>query len=203
MRATNAANWIDGLTDTDALIIVDVQRDFLPGGALEVPDGDAVIEPLNHYAAQFARRGSLIVATRDWHPANHHSFKHHGGRWPKHCVAGTHGAEYSPELVLPHDTKIVSKGERPGTDGYSAFEGTELTTLLCASGVRRVFIGGLATDYCVRATALDALRNGFDVTLLADAMRAVDLAPGDGARAIRELVSQGAHVARTPDAVAA
>ncbi len=203
MPANHVDDWMGDLTGADALLIVDVQLDLLPGGALAVPDGDDIIEPLNHFAAQFARRGLLVVAARAWHPANHASFKALGGRWPQHCIAGTHGAEYTPELVLPAGTRIVSQGKQPESDGYSAFENTELSLLLSARGIRRVFIGGLATEYCVRATALDALRAGFEVCVLADAVRPVEARKGDGARALAELAKHGVLLLGAPAAAAA
>jgi nicotinamidase/pyrazinamidase len=180
----------------DALIIVDVQRDFLPGGALPVAGGDAVIPVLNLYLEEFDRHGLPIFATRDWHPPDHCSFRQQGGPWPPHCVAGSPGAELPSTLALPTGTEIISKATRPEADAYSGFEGTELALRLRKLGCRRVFIGGLATDYCVRATAVDALKEGFEVIVLEDAIRPVDARPGDGARALAELLAQGAHRVR-------
>ena len=176
----------------DALIIVDVQRDFCPGGALPVPEGDRVVPVLNEYIRRFREAGAYIYATRDWHPPNHKSFREYGGIWPVHCVQGSVGAEFHPDLKLPEDVIVISKATDPDREAYSGFEGTNLLEDLRGRGVRRVFIGGLATDYCVRSTVLDALRYGFETYLLVDAIRGVDLNPGDSERAIREMVDGGA-----------
>lgn len=183
------------LKDGGALIIVDVQRDFLPGGALAVPEGDAVVPLLARCADACARSGVPVVASRDWHPADHCSFRDFGGQWPVHCVAGTPGAELDSGLDLPDDTRIVDKASTPDRDAYSAFEGTDLDEWLKAREVRQIYVGGLATDYCVLRTALDGLRLGYRVVLLADAIRAID--PADGQKAIETLVEQGAVVADT------
>ena len=180
----------------DALLVVDVQRDFLPGGALAVPDGDRVVPAINRYLGRFEREGRLVVLTRDWHPADHVSFRAQGGPWPPHCVAGTPGAGFAPGLDLPAMAQVVSKATRPDAEAYSGFEGTELAARLRQQGVKRLFIGGLATDYCVRATVLDALREGFEVWLLADAVRAVDVQPGDGERAEQAMAQAGARPIR-------
>ncbi|PWU24830.1 MAG: nicotinamidase, partial [Candidatus Rokuibacteriota bacterium] len=177
---------------TDALVIVDVQNDFCQGGALAVAGGDEVVAPLNRYAALFAEAGAPVFATRDWHPAHTTHFKELGGLWPPHCVGGTAGAEFHRDLCLPPGAIIVSKGMDPEEDAYSGFQARDATgrpfaELLESRGVQRLFIGGLATDYCVKATALDAAREGMDVVILQDAVRAVDLAPGDGARALEEM----------------
>jgi nicotinamidase/pyrazinamidase len=183
----------------EALIIVDVQNDFCPGGALAVPDGDAVVPVLNQYARRFVERGALIIATRDWHPAETRHFKDFGGVWPVHCVQGTIGAELHPSLRLPASTKVVDKGADPNEDAYSGFqaktaEGVSLPDVLRRHSVQHVYVGGLATDYCVKATALDALNAGFRVTLLLDAMRGVNLRPHDAEVAIEEMVRRGAEV---------
>lgn len=162
------------LRSGDALLIVDVQRDFLPGGSLAVPDGDAVVAPLSACARGFAERGLPVFASRDWHPANHCSFRENGGAWPRHCVANTPGADFAPRLALPPDTQIIDKATTARRDAWSAFDGTDLNARLAGLGVRRLFIGGLATEYCVAASAEDALRSGFDVVLLSDAMRGID-----------------------------
>jgi nicotinamidase/pyrazinamidase len=188
-----------GLHTGDALIIVDVQNDFLPGGALPVPLGNEVIEPLNRYAREFAKRGLPIFVTRDWHPENHCSFNTHGGDCAPHCIAGTPGADFPVALRLPKEAQTVSKGAYHGDLGFSAFEGTNLTNRLRMRGSRRLFIGGLAIDYCVRATTLDALRQGFEVVILQDAVRAVDVHPGDGARAVGDLLSLGARLASSAE----
>jgi nicotinamidase/pyrazinamidase len=174
----------------DALIIVDVQNDFCPGGALAVTDGDAVIEPIN----RLARRAPLVIATRDWHPADHSSFTERGGQWPVHCVQGSAGAELHPGVDRERLDVVINKGLAPGADGYSAFEGTDLERLLRERGVERVDVAGLALDYCVKATALDARRAGFDVVVHRDATRAVDAVAGDGERAVDELRTAGVTV---------
>ena len=180
------------VTRDSALIIVDVQNDFLPGGALPVPDGDKVIEPLNRYIEVFRGRGLPVIATRDWHPENHISFKSRGGPWPPHCVRNTWGAEFARDLKLPPDVIVISKAFEEDKEAYSVFEGTNLDEVLRRMGVRRLFIGGLATDYCVKSTVLDALRLGYQVMLLLDAIKGVDVNPGDSERAIREMVEGGA-----------
>ena len=176
----------------DALLVVDVQRDFLPGGALGIAGGDRVIAPLNEYMAAIAARGLPIFLTRDWHPPDHCSFRERGGPWPPHCVAGTPGAEFDPRLAAPASAGIVSKATERDREAYSAFEGTDLDARLRAAGVRRIFIGGLATDYCVLFTARDAVARGFEVVVLRDAICAIDARPGDGRRALDEMAALGA-----------
>lgn len=178
----------------DALIIVDLQHDFLPGGSLAVTDGDAVIPVLNRAIAAFSAASLPIVATRDWHPADHCSFHAQNGIWPAHCIVGSHGAAFSPQLALTPATTIVSKATTAERDAYSGFEGTDLATTLREKNVTRVFVGGLATDYCVLQTVMDALRLGFQVVLLEDAIRAVNVKPGDGERAIAQMAAGGAQV---------
>ena len=177
-----------------ALLIVDVQRDFCPGGALAVPDGDAVVPRAN----AMARSGAfdLVVATRDWHPVDHGSFTDADppGRWPVHCVQGTPGAELHPDLDRDAIDTVIDKGTAVDTEGYSGFDGTELAELLRERGIDRVTVVGLATDYCVRATALDARVEGFAVAVDPAATRAVDVAPGDGDRALDELRAAGVSV---------
>jgi nicotinamidase/pyrazinamidase len=177
---------------SDALLIVDVQRDFLPGGALGVPEGDQVIPVLNRYVAQAQRTGARVFASRDWHPSTHCSFKEQGGIWPPHCIAQTPGAEFPPELHLPAETQIIDKAVRPELEAYSAFAGTDLADTLRAAGIRRLVVGGLTTDYCVLRTVCDALAEGFEVFVLQHAIRAVDVHPGDGARALDEMRAAGA-----------
>jgi nicotinamidase/pyrazinamidase len=179
----------------DALVVVDVQRDFLPGGALGVTGGDEVIEPLNRCIRWFERSGLPIFATRDWHPRNHCSFHERGGPWPPHCVAGTEGAAFAPRLLLPAGARVISKATEPELDAYSGFQGTTLAGDLRALGCVRVFIGGLATDYCVCATAMDAIAAGFAVVVLEDAVRPVELHPGDGARALGRITLAGGILA--------
>ena len=175
----------------DALLIVDVQNDFLPGGSLAVPHGDEVVPLLNRYLRAF--QNLPVYATRDWHPERHCSFRAQGGPWPPHCVAGTHGAEFSVALQLPPAAAIISKAATPEQDAYSGFQGTGLNAQLRAANIRRLFIGGLATDYCVLNTVRDALKLGYEVFLLADAIRAVDVQPGDGQRAEQEMTKFGAQ----------
>ncbi|MDQ6960372.1 MAG: nicotinamidase [Mariprofundaceae bacterium] len=177
-----------------AFIIADVQNDFLPGGALAVPEGNQVASPLNRCIALFTSNKLPIFATRDWHPANHCSFKSQGGPWPPHCVAGTNGAAFANELNLPDEITIVSKADTQDKEAYSGFQETGLHDHLRSLGIRRLFIGGLTTDYCVLNTAMDALNLGYRVMLLIDAIRALNLKPHDGERAIAEMESAGAHV---------
>ena len=173
-----------------ALIVVDVQNDFCPGGALAVPDGDAVVEAVNRMAADH----EFVVATRDWHPPDHRSFAARGGPWPVHCVRGTPGAELHPGVDQGQIDVIVDKGQVSEREGYSGFEGTELERLLRERGVDAVDVAGLALDYCVKATALDAKRAGFGVTVHRDATRAVEVKAGDGERAVGELRAAGVEV---------
>jgi nicotinamidase/pyrazinamidase len=181
-----------------ALLVVDVQNDFCPGGALGVEGGDTIIPTLNEYIRKFTAAGLPVYATRDWHPEKTTHFEQWGGPWPSHCVAGTKGAEFHPDLELTASMIVVSKGTRPDEDAYSAFqardvEGTPLPKALRLSGVRDIYIGGLATDYCVRATVLDALKEGFRAAFLDDAVRGVDVNPGDSDRALEEMLHAGAR----------
>lgn len=184
----------------DALVIVDVQNDFCPGGALAVARGDEVVEPLNRLIERFGKAGLPIFATRDWHPARTRHFKEYGGLWPAHCIQGTQGAEFHPDLKLGENVVILSKGMAAEEDAYSAFQavdqnGTSLAELLRRDGVERIFVGGLATDYCVKQTVLDGLKEGFQVVVIDRAVRAVDLNPGDGDRALAEMIRAGASKA--------
>ena len=183
---------------TDALIIVDVQNDFCPGGALSVPEGDQVIPVLNDYIKLFKKANTRIFATRDWHPPNHISFKAQGGSWPPHCVQNTEGAKFHPDLKLPSDTSIISKATDPLKEAYSGFDGTELANTLKIQGAR-VFVGGLATDYCVKNTVLDARKMGFEAVLLSDAIRGINVEPGDARKAIAEMIKNGAEQATLED----
>ena len=185
------------IKDDDALLVVDVQRDFLPGGTLAVPDGDEIVPVLAACIGAFARHKLPVFASRDWHPPDHCSFREAGGQWPPHCVAGSPGAELDPALRLPVEARIVDKGRFADRDAYSAFEGTELDSWLKELGVQRLFIGGLATDYCVLESALDALRHGYHVTLLTDAIRAIDRA--NGKRAIDTLRREHATITDSAD----
>jgi nicotinamidase/pyrazinamidase len=178
----------------DALVIVDVQNDYLPGGHLAVPHGDEVIPPLNRYLAEFARCKLPVFVTCDWHPKNHCSFDTQGGPWPVHCVQYTDGAELARELALPDWTIKLCKPGLADRETFSAFEGTGLEQQLRSRGVTTLFIGGLATDYSVLHTVLGALGCGFSVFLLRDAIRAVNMRPEDGDAAIQEMCSSGAVV---------
>jgi nicotinamidase/pyrazinamidase len=182
----------------DGLLLVDPQNDFCPGGSLPVADGDAVIPVLNAWVSAAQRAGVPIFVSRDWHPARTTHFKEFGGVWPPHCVMGTFGGEFHPELQLPPEAVVVSKGMGEAEDAYSAFQardaaGTPLATLLQQRGVRHVYVMGLATDYCVRATALDGLSGAFEVTLVREGMRAVNLQPQDGDQALAEMRAAGAN----------
>ncbi len=185
------------LQSGDALLIIDLQNDFLPGGALAVPGGDEVVKPINQAISLFRQRKLLLFATRDWHPSNHVSFTTQGGIWPQHCVAGSHGAFFSSELQFPPEITVISKGTKIEVNGYSGFEGTDLESLLKKQKIKRLFIGGLATDYCVLNTVRDAIKRGFQAWLLRDAVRAVDVTPGDGDRALAEMESLGVNMVLT------
>lgn len=177
----------------DALLIIDVQNDFLPGGSLSVPQGNNIIPKLNEYIHMSMTHQLPIYATRDWHPAQHCSFHSQGGKWPAHCVAGTHGAEFPSALKLPASAVIISKATTTEKDAYSGFQQTDLDTRLRNAGVKRLLIGGLATDYCVLNTVRDAIKLDYLVFLLIDAIRAIDAQPGDGLRALDEMNRLGAN----------
>ncbi len=179
----------------DALVVVDPQVDFLPGGALPVAEGNRIFGPINAVMPRFNR----VYATRDWHPPNHASFRAAGGPWPDHCVAGTRGAAFSELLDQTRIDRIVDKGVEPNTEGYSGFDGTDLAQDLRAHGITRIFVCGLATDYCVRATALDARSLGFEVVVLTDAVAAVDVNPGDEERALEDMRKAGVQLAESSD----
>lgn len=181
----------------DVLLVVDVQRDFLPGGALGVADGDRVIGPVNRAIERFA--GRPVFLTRDWHPPGHCSFVEQGGPWPPHCVAGSRGAEFSEELKSPPDAQIVSKATTVDRDAYSAFAGTDLAARLHAVNAKRLFVAGLATDYCVVNTVVDAVAAGFEPVVLRDGIAAVDVEPGDGDRAIEHMRELGARFVDSTD----
>lgn len=179
-----------------ALLIVDVQNDFCPGGSLPVPAGDRVVPLLNLYIDLFRQNGCPVFASRDWHPAKSCHFKAYGGIWPVHCVQGSKGAEFHPDLRLSSDLIVLSKGKNPKRDDYSAFHGTTddhipLIRCLHDRKITRLFVGGLATDYCVKETVLEGLREGFSVTLLEDAVAGVDMTPGDSEKAIAEMTETG------------
>jgi nicotinamidase/pyrazinamidase len=195
----------------DALLVVDFQNDFCPGGALAVPDGDRISDPLDRLLDRF----DLVVATRDWHPPNHGSFvgvdvdpnRWHGtdppSIWPVHCVQGTPGAELHPSLDRSKIDRVVDKGQDRWSQGYSAFQDTELADFLRSRGVERLVVGGLATDYCVKQSVLDARGLGFDVTVVEDAIRGVDVNAGDSDRAVAEMRAAGARFARSDEIAAA
>jgi nicotinamidase/pyrazinamidase len=180
-----------------ALLIVDVQNDFCTGGALAVPNSDHVVAALNRYIDEAVSRRVPVYASRDWHRATTTHFKPYGGEWPVHCVQETSGAQFHPDLRLPSDTVVVTKGEGADSAGYSAFEGrtadgVPLADDLRRRGVTHLYVAGLATDYCVKQSVLGALGEGLDVTVLEDAIAGVDLTPGDSTRAVDEMRRQGA-----------
>jgi nicotinamidase/pyrazinamidase len=195
----------------DALLIVDFQNDFCPGGALVVPEGNRIAKPVGEIIDRF----DFVVASRDWHPENHGSFagvevdlsKWRGADppsiWPVHCVQGTKGAELHPSLDRSKIDVVVDKGQDPNSQGYSAFQDTRLAELLRAHDVDRLYVAGLATDYCVKNSVVDARREGFDVTVVEDAVRGVEVEPGDSERAIEEMQRAGAEFERAEDVVPA
>lgn len=203
------------------LIVVDVQIDFCQGGALGVPGGEEVVPVLNRWIRRFAHLGLPIAFTFDWHPADHCSFKERGGIWPVHCVQGEDGSSLRPDLELPSNTAynsgtapsttwaVFKKGFLTGCEAYSGFdgrlegiqEGPTLGEWLREQGVGRLYVGGLATEYCVKATVQDGLNQGFRVSIIREGMRAVEVNPGDGARAIDEMLRAGAQIAGGPDEV--
>ena len=181
-----------------ALLVVDLQNDFCPGGSLAVPQGDKIIPAINKYIRIFARAGLPVFASRDWHPKKTAHFKKFGGTWPQHCVQGTKGAEFYPRLRLPKQAILLYKGMDPQEDSYSAFQardtnGVGLSRLLKCLRVKELYVGGLATDYCVKSSVLDALKKGWKVKLLTDAIKGVNLNPTDAQQAIIEMVRQGAR----------
>ena len=185
-----------------ALIVVDVQNDFCPGGALAVRDGDVVVTILNRYIDKFSQARLPVIATRDWHPEKTTHFKNFGGLWPAHCVQHTKGAEFHPGLNLGADAIVVSKGTAPDEDSYSAFQGAgslgvALAEMLRQLGVETIYVGGLATDYCVKHTVLDGLKLGFNAVVLGDAIRGVDVNPTDSRRALAEMNDAGAITLNT------
>jgi len=183
------------ISKADALLVTDVQIDFLPGGALPVPEGDQVLPILNDYIRIFRKAGVTIFATRDWHPPNHMSFTSQGGPWPPHCIQDSEGAKFHPDLRLPDGTVIISKAMNPTKESYSSFDSAELGSTLAAKKVRRIFVGGFATDYCIVNTVLDARKLGFETVILLDAVRGIDVKPGDSKRAIEEMIAKGSEQA--------
>ena len=176
-----------------ALIVVDVQNDFCPGGTLAVAHGDDVVAPLNHLITEFLERGEPVFKSRDWHPPNTKHFADFGGTWPVHCVQNTRGAEFHPDLIDDIHIRTISKG-LGDEDCYSAFDGTDLALQLHRLGVEEIWVGGLATDYCVKSTVLEGLKEGFQVKVIEDAIRPVELQPGDGERALEEMRVAGAEI---------
>jgi nicotinamidase/pyrazinamidase len=176
-----------------ALIVVDVQNDFCPGGTLAVAHGDDVVPPLNQLMTEFLERGEPVFKSRDWHPPTTRHFAAYGGTWPVHCVQNTTGADFHPDLLEDIHIRVVSKG-LGDEDSYSAFDGTDLDLQLRRLGIEELWIGGLATDYCVKNTVLDGLRQGYKVKALKDAMRPVEVNPGDGERALEEMRAAGAEI---------
>jgi len=185
--------------NSDALLITDVQKDFLLGGALPVENGDEIIPVLNDYIRYFVEAKAHILASRDWHPPNHVSFKAQGGPWPPHCIQETAGAKFSPNLKLPDHTVVISKATNPEHEAYSAFDGTSLAHELRSLGVKRLFVGGLATDYCVVNTVVDACKLGFEAVVLIDATLGINAEPGDVDRAIGTMLKTGAQQASADD----
>lgn len=188
------------LREKSALLVIDLQIDFCPGGNLAVSGGDTIVPPVNRYVELFSRNRLPVFATRDWHPPETSHFAAYGGQWPIHCVQGSRGAEFHPGLRLPVDVIVVSKGFDPGRDDYSPIPvadagGLTFGDRLKRAGVNHLYICGLATDYCVKWTALDALGAGFGVTILTDAVSGVDLEPGDARRALEEISRAGGDLA--------
>jgi nicotinamidase/pyrazinamidase len=177
-----------------ALIVVDVQNDFCPGGSLAVAQGDEVIAPLNQLIKEFLDRGEPVYKTRDWHLPQTNHFAAYGGIWPFHCIQNTKGAEFHPDLLDDPRITVISKGTDDKADGYSGFDGTNLADSLREAGVSEIWVGGLATDYCVKQTVIDGVRQGFKVKALADSMRAVNVNQGDGAGAIEQMRAVGAEI---------
>lgn len=187
------------LTSSDAFLITDMQLDFLPGGSLPVAGGDEILPFINKYIKLFDTAQAHVIASRDWHPTNHISFKAQGGPWPPHCIQQTPGANFSPDLKLPKNTLIVSKATNPIREAYSAFDSTDLANQLRKLRIRRLFVSGLATDYCVVNTVLDARKLGFEVVILIDAILGINVKPGDVDRAIAAILQSGAQQATIAD----
>lgn len=181
-----------------ALLVIDFQNDFTAGGALAVPEGDEIAGPVSRLAHHF----DFIVATRDWHPPDHASFETQGGPWPVHCVRGTHGADFHPAMTDIDLDAVVDVGKGRDDEGYSGFEKSELEQILRANAIDEVYVCGLATDYCVRASTIDACGTGFDVTVVEDAVRGVEVNPGDSERAFADMREAGARVATSDEVLA-
>jgi len=187
------------IKNSDALLITDIQKDFLPGGALPIDNANEIIPVLNDYVKRFVVAKAHVLASRDWHPVNHISFLAQGGRWPPHCVQETAGAKFSPDLKLPPHAIVISKATNPVIEAYSAFDGTSLAHELRTLGVKRLFIGGLATDYCVVNTVVDACKLGFEAVVLMDATLGINAEPGDVDRAIETMLKNGAQQVAVED----
>jgi len=192
------------MSQKKALLIVDIQNDFCPGGALGVPEGDKIIPAINKYVKIFAKNKLPIFATRDWHPVRTEHFKEFGGVWPVHCISNTRGSAFHPDLKLTKDTALLYKGMGPEKDSYSSFDaedssGIKLAKILKRLGIKEIYIGGLATDYCVKYTAIDALKSGLKVKILTDAIQGVNLKPGDCENALNKIVKMGAKEIQLTD----
>lgn len=187
------------LNGNDALLVTDIQNDFLPGGALPVTDGDKIIPAINNYIERVEAAKAHVIASRDWHSPNHISFKSQGGPWPPHCIQETEGAKFSPKLKLPDHTVVISKATDPKHEAYSAFDHTNLNNELHRLGIKRFFIAGLATDYCVVNTVLDARKLGYDTFVLMDATLGINVNPGDVDRAVKAMTESGARLVTIAD----
>ncbi|MGO9644198.1 MAG: nicotinamidase [Candidatus Bathyarchaeia archaeon] len=179
------------ISEKTALVVVDVQNDFCPGGALAVPEGDRVVPVLNEYVKMFRAAGAPIIFTRDWHPFDHSSFKSQGGPWPNHCIQNSDGAKFYPSLVVPPEAEVVSKADKRD-ETYSFFQGTGIADTLRRRGIKTLLVGGLATDYCVKETVLDGLEEGFEVYYLDDASRGVNVNAADSEKAVEIMLARGA-----------
>lgn len=195
----NHLNETYNLNNQDILLITDIQIDFLPGGALPVTGGNEIIPAINNYIDRFKAGKAHIIASRDWHPANHMSFNTQGGPWPPHCIQNTEGAQFSPNLKLPTQTVVISKAVDPNREAYSVFDGTNLFDELRKRGINRLFICGLATDYCVVNTVLDARKLGFETVVLMNAILGINVEPGDVDRAVDAMIESGAQQAVAAD----
>lgn len=181
-------------TNGHALLVIDLQLDFMPEGALAVKDGDKIIPVINKLVKLFSAKEDMIFFSRDWHPEKHCSFFENGGTWPEHCVRGSRGARFHPDVQIPETSKIISKATTESKDAYSAFEDTELAEELEKNNINTLYVCGLATDVCVRSTVLDGLELGLTIIVVSDAVKAVELEPGDGDRAIQEMNAAGAEI---------
>lgn len=177
-----------------ALIVVDMQNDFLPGGKLEVPNSDTIIPIINEYIKIFEKKGLPVVFTRDWHPENHLSFKENGGIWPKHCVQNTEGVQINKDIYIPNNSVIINKAFQSDMEAYSGFQNTDLDQKLKEMNVKNLFVCGVATDYCVLNTVLDAIKLNYKVYLLIDAIKGVDVNPNDSEEAIKKMISNGVEL---------